>query len=204
MHLGIDVSHHNTIDWSLIHMPAGVDGQMWPVQFCFVKVSEGVVWQDPKRVDNAAGAKGEGLKIGYYHFADMTSRGSSEAKNFMRSFANLPPPDFPLVLDIERKSGHVTPDDCLAWIEDFMSVPIYPMMIYGGKYFLDTALPPTHDLGKYPLWIPNYSLNVPAPHLPVGWTDYVAWQFSETFSHPASPTGLVDASWMRDEFFNGH
>jgi lysozyme len=65
-------------------------------------------------------------------------------------------------------------------------------MVYTYKSYLDLHLPPMHQFGSYPLWIANYN-NPPTPPLPVGWTKYFMWQYSDSGTM-AGITGHVDMS----------
>jgi GH25 family lysozyme M1 (1,4-beta-N-acetylmuramidase) len=53
-------------------------------------------------------------------------------------------------------------------------------MLYSRKSYLDVKLPSYHDLGKYKLWISNYSVkDCNKVICPVGWKDWAMWQYCE-------------------------
>ena len=90
---GIDVSHHNgTIDWNQV---AASD-----IRFVYIKASEGSTFQNPLFNDQYAGARGAGLKVGFYHFFRKNRDGLSQARHFLGTVGQRQP-DLPLAIDIE-------------------------------------------------------------------------------------------------------
>jgi lysozyme len=186
--IGIDVSHYNYIpDWSVIKN-AGVS-------FTYIKISEGVGSPDTSAGGHAIAAQQAGLKLGYYHFCRPDTRNggtvfndaNAEADDAMSRIAVIPKPDLPLVLDLEDNPPWDTPldsNDYLEWINTFISriqsVSGLDVMLYSRKSYLDIKLPIDHNLGKYKLWISNYSATVcNKVACPVGWADWVMWQYCE-------------------------
>ena len=188
---GIDVSHLNgqpgshPIDWQQVAAAASTNG---PVKFTFMKATEGTTFKDPSTAYNAQQATAAGIAFGYYHFARPGSNpAAAEANNFYQTLSsiNIPPTfAYPYALDLETNTG-LNPDEFLTWVEDFMTTflqnfagaALPPVIIYGAPDFLDTNLPPTHTLGQdFPLWVAH--VNVPAPRLPKGWTDWTIWQYA--------------------------
>ena len=186
--IGIDVSHDNDIpDWSSIKN-AGVS-------FTYIKISEGVGSPDNAAGGHANAAKQGGLKIGYYHFGHPDTRNggtvisdaNAEADDAMSRMADIPKPDLPLVLDLEDSppwDTPLSPNDYLEWINTFISriqsTSGLDVMLYSRKSYLDVKLPNEHNLGKYKLWISNYSVTDCNKIIcPVGWTDWAMWQYCE-------------------------
>ncbi|MGN6339433.1 MAG: glycoside hydrolase family 25 protein [Ginsengibacter sp.] len=183
--VGIDISHHNgTINWGAVKT-AGIS-------FVYIKISEGVGTPDPMAKTNAETAKKLGFKIGYYHFChpDMRNGGTvisdaiAETDEAMNLLKTLRTPDLPLVLDLENENMPLSESDFLRWIDTFINhvvnkTGIEPM-IYSGKAYLDSHLPPDHTIGKCKLWLPRYGLNdTNKLQLPVGWNDWTMWQYTE-------------------------
>ncbi|MEP6626934.1 MAG: glycoside hydrolase family 25 protein, partial [Ginsengibacter sp.] len=182
--IGIDVSHHNNIrDWSAIKN-AGVS-------FTYIKISEGVGSPDTAAGGHANAAKQCGIKIGYYHFCrpDTRNGGSvindanAEADDAISRMAVIPKSDLPLVLDLEDTPTWDTPlslNEYLDWINTFItriqSTAGLDVMLYSRKSYFDVKLPNDHNLGKYKLWISNYSVTDCHKIIcPVGWTDWAMW-----------------------------
>jgi lysozyme len=182
---GIDVSHHQgKIDWLKV---AKGTSTIKPVRFAYMKTTEGVGYADPECRGNALGARKNGIAVGYYHFAtpskDQQGRldATDEAVYFKSVIKNLPKPDLPLVLDVEKNSG-LSKTEMLEWIKDFLGEftgPYFSFMIYGGSSFLNENLPSVHDLGQYPLWLAQYRKETELM-LPNGWKSWSVWQYAET------------------------
>ncbi len=186
--MGIDISHHNDLpDWSGINN-AGIS-------FVFIKISEGVGTPDAKAGQNAATAKQQGLRIGYYHFCRPDTRNggtvindaTAEANEAINRISSCTAPDLPLVLDLEDQQGWDTPlgpADYLLWINTFIAKIISSTgmapIIYSRKEYLNRKLPFDHDLGKYKLWISLYSArDCNKVSYPIGWQDWAIWQYCE-------------------------
>ncbi|MCW3084648.1 MAG: glycoside hydrolase family 25 [Bacteroidetes bacterium] len=178
---GIDVSHNNgTINW------AAVATNATPVDFAYIKASEGVGYTDPTFKFNSEGAKKAGIKIGYYHFASLNTMNDvpdakAEADYFMSIIKTAPAVDLPYILDIETNKVGLDPAHVLEWINTFfaeMKAGGYSdTALYSYTPFLDANLPANHNLGNVRLWIAAY-VSAPAPKLPVGWKEYYIWQKS--------------------------
>jgi lysozyme len=188
---GIDVSHLNgqpgsqPINWTTVAAAPSANG---PVQFAFIKASEGVTFKDPATAFDAQGAKNAGIAFGYYHFARSGSNAAdAEANNFYQTVAaiNISPTfSYPYALDLETNTG-LDPAGFLAWVQTFMTTFLQnfagavppAIIIYGAPDFLDNNLPPTHPLGQqFALWVAH--VGVPAPRLPKGWNDWTIWQYA--------------------------
>lgn len=186
--MGIDVSHYNVMhDWGAI-ATAGIT-------FTYIKISEGVGSPDTEAGNLALAAKQHSLKIGYYHFCrpdkrnggTVTSDANAEAEEAIYRMSVIPKADLPLVLDLEDSPPWDTPlvrNEYLEWIHTFInrikSNSGLDIMLYSRKSYLDEKLPHDHDLGKYKLWISNYSTrDCNKVICPVGWSDWAMWQYCE-------------------------
>lgn len=180
---GIDVSHNNgTIDWTKVP----TDPQ--PNTFAFIKATEGVDYLDPMCASNAAAVSSQTtMRFGYYHFAslnnssDVEGDARREADWFVQTMSTLPAASLIPVLDIETNASKLTPNQVQTWISTFMAemnVKGFPtVFIYSSPSFLDENLPSTHPFGTIPLWIAHYT-TAAQPRLPVGWSEYVVWQYT--------------------------
>lgn len=197
----IDVSSNNGIvDWNKI-ANAGVEE-------VFIRLSLGYNDMDRNAMVNANGAARADLIVGYYHFAypdkttgTHTGDAKQEANYFTGLFANgkMPAPAV-LALDLENwsaaKDSPLTKTEYMEWVNVFLSevkaATGIDCMIYSYKGYLDSHLPADHNLGGVSLWIANYN-NVAMPPLPIGWTKYALWQYSEKGSLPGVE-GVFDLS----------
>jgi lysozyme len=178
MALGIDVSH-----WQ--GMPDFNKVKAEGLDFVYIKSTDGVKGCDPLAVQHGTSAKAAGLKIGYYHFAEMNDPGvladaESEANAFATMLGKLPAYDILPVLDIETNKSNLSPELVREWIGTFidtMKQKGIDIMLYSYAPFLDQYLPVGHTFGNVPLWIAQYKTE-DQPTLPRGWTTYMLWQYS--------------------------
>lgn len=207
---GIDVSRYQwDLDWKQVGQP--ITQLPGPVQFAYVKATEGVGYVDPNAQSNATGAKAAGLMLGYYHFATLNNRidpagdAKNEAQAFLAAFKTLPGANLPPVLDIESNISGLTPAQVLQWVQSFFATlkdgGISNYMIYSYTPFLNANLPANHGLGNIPLWIAAY-VNEPAPVLPQGWNTYEIWQYSAQgqFKGKDGKNVTVDLNRAKDSF----
>lgn len=170
---GIDISHYDpNCDWNKIK----ADG----VDFVYIKCTQGLHFSDPLCLGHATKAKSVGIKVGYYHFAEITDDAVQEAKFFLGKLATLPQSDLLPVLDIETNKIGLDATHVEAWIHSFLdTIKQYgkTTMIYSYTPFLDQYLPHTHQFGIVPLWIAQYR-NISSPLLPHGWNTAALWQYT--------------------------
>lgn len=185
---GIDVSKHNgKIDWVKLRQNG--------YEFVYIKHSQGVGSLDPKFSDHFQAAKAAGLKVGLYHFAslnnpDEVADAKAEAEYFILQTRNVKADLLP-VIDVETNEVNLTPSEVEQWIQTYYDTLGGKCILYSGSWFLNSNLNPNHRLGNIPLWLSSYpfdrslsvvnetllpSLKNPKP--PVGWTDYIMWQWS--------------------------
>lgn len=58
---GIDISHHNRVDWEKIK-------ENEAIKFCYIKATEGKSFRDPMCHKHAKHARENGLHVGLYHY----------------------------------------------------------------------------------------------------------------------------------------
>ena len=127
---GIDVSHHNNIDWESV---AGDPN----IKFCYIKATEGINYTDPKCLDNVECAKAIGIDYGLYHYFRTGRSGIEQFRHFdallQKSNSTLIP-----VVDIEAQSnsfdGPANTD-----VKDFLAAfydkyGYYPIVYYGDIF----------------------------------------------------------------------
>ena len=97
---GIDVSHYQgDIDWKMLGQTR--QGQ-FPIQFIFMKATEGGDYTDDRFAANFDSARVHGFVRGAYHFYNPKTDANKQADFFIQS-VKLEPGDLPPVLDIEKK-----------------------------------------------------------------------------------------------------
>jgi lysozyme len=187
---GIDVSHfQGAVDWPAVKA-AGC-------AFAFAKATEGAGIFDPDFHANWTGMKAAGLMRGAYHFYRAEQPAEQQAAHFL-SAVQLVPGDLPPVLDIEVNDG-VTGEQLVGgvqtWLDAVEPVAGVAPIIYTNAAFWDAHF--NDQFGQYPLWIAHYTY-APAPSpLPVGWTVWTFWQYSQSLTI-AGVRGDAD-----HDYFNG-
>lgn len=196
---GIDVSHwQGNIDWLQV---AGVGKS-----FAIAKATEGVGYKDDKYDQNKAGAMGNGLRFGAYHFARPENNAVREADWFVDNAAYEPGMLIP-TLDLERTGGR-GPTGLTNWtkawlarVEERLGVKA---MIYMSPSFWRENLNNTRwfaDNGYDVLWIAHWNVQTPVPPAEnwggKGWT---FWQYTSDGRVPGI-SGRVDLNRYRYESF---
>ena len=192
----IDVSsYQSNIDWSKVV----ADGVI-------IKAGE-ALFKDSSVGQHTLNARAKGLKVSYYYFAHPNNSPSVsiDAENAADYFSVLisayNQPDFQCGLDIEVNPNGLTPDEMEEWILSFISkmgTHGVSMMIYGSPYFLDQNLPANHSLGTTPLWLSEYNGQDKPTVLPIGWSDYLLWQYTD---REVNGGYTVDTSLAKDELY---
>jgi lysozyme len=190
---GIDVSNHQErIDWARVN----ADG----IEFALIKATEGVGFVDPKLRAHAAGARGAGIRHGFYHFArpdthsgttvaTVTRDARAEADAFL-AVAFPRPGNLLPALDLE--TGGLGPRLLVAWTTAWLErvtgrIGAKPLVYTYPAFW--SLMGNTSKFASYPLWIANYG--VTAPQLPDRWTSYAIWQYTSNGRVPGIP-GRVD------------
>ena len=187
---GIDVSHHNgVIDWKKVKA-AGV-------QYVFLKATEGATFVDSKYATNRAGARSVGIPCGAYHFMRANVSAASQIEIFVKTVGKLQPGDLPPVLDIEvpenwtnlnQKARVKLVMDWLTAVEARLGVrPI----VYINNPMARDSLGSPKELASYPLWLAHYTSR-PQPNIPLPWTRWTFWQYSESGKVNGVPSAGVD------------
>lgn len=151
---GIDISHYQgDINWKMLAQTR--QGQ-FPVQFIFMKATEGGDYSDKRFVANFDSAKAHGFIRGAYHFYNPKTDADKQADFFINS-VKLEPGDLPPVLDIEKKGKDIPKlqADLKHWlrrIENHYGVKpiIYASYKFKNRYLNDSVF------NSYPYWIAHY------------------------------------------------
>ena len=151
---GIDISHYQgNVNWKMLEQTR--QGQ-FPIQFIFMKATEGGDYLDKRFVANFDSAKAHGFIRGAYHFYNPKTDANKQADFFINS-VKLEPGDLPPVLDIEKKSKDIEKlqADLKLWlrrVENHYGVKpiIYASYKFKTKYLNDSVF------NSYPYWIAHY------------------------------------------------
>lgn len=171
----------------------------YPVQFCYIKSTEGVSIRNKFFLKDYGGAKKQGIHTGAYHFYSCKSSGSAQAQYFINSTL-LRKGDLPPVLDIEpsdhdiaRYGGSATLFcNIRAWLQTVEQRCKVKPILYVNQRFVNKYLPEAPDLKRdYKVWIARYGEYKPDVKL-------VVWQLSPD-GRVRGITGEVDIN-----VFNGY
>jgi lysozyme len=162
-----------------------------------VKATQGVNIVDQTFAANWQEASAQGLLRGAYHFGEGAS-GIVQADFFLTTVN--PDATSLVALDFERNPNGESMSlqeaiDFVTHIHDKLGR--WPVL-YGGSN-LKAALnnQPNAVLSQCPLWLAQYG---PTAVLPVGWTSWTLWQFSDdNYNKPATPVPGVSPC-DRDRF----
>jgi lysozyme len=152
---GIDVSHYQgRIDWQLLqqHQEA-----ITPLQFVFMKATEGGDHGDTTFASHFANARAHGFIRGAYHFFIPGTDALRQAEFFIQT-VKLDTGDLPPVLDVEvtgRKSKQELQQGIIRWlnrVEAHYGVKpiLYTSYKFKKKYLNDSVF------NAYPYWIAHY------------------------------------------------
>ena len=151
---GIDISHHQgDIDWEKLGKENPAEA---PIQFVYMKATEGSDHKDTRFDKNWNGAKNAGILRGAYHYFSTTSTGLAQAKMFINT-VKLEKGDLPPMVDIEeipenKKQFIEEVKIFIAKIEEHYGVmPI----IYSGKKYKEKYLSDKF-FDRFPTWIAHY------------------------------------------------
>ena len=163
----------------------------------YLKLTEGVTFDDPKFADLRKRARAAGLKVGAYHFARGIPSGNSakdEAEHFLSKLPPLTKNDLRPARDLEFK----TPSAAVGqWAKEWLAIVrkatgVRPV-IYSFGSFLQScgfSTPPGA------LWLASFGRNDGQEHsftIPSPWHAVAAHQFTSN-ARVAGVSGRVDVS----------
>ncbi len=182
---GIDVSHYQgTIDWKAV--------KAFGIVYAFIKATESANITDSAFSTNWNNAKAAGVARGAYHFyrfgTDPVAQANYFVAQILGDLGELQP-----VLDAEDTATPAHADDLRVFCERVFTITGKRCIIYTGNWWwtvqrLGGAQPWVKD---YPLWIAYWSATVPKPPLPVDWTTWAFWQYTNS-GNVSGISGAVD------------
>lgn len=164
---GIDLSHHNgRVAWDVLDQA--------PLDFVYLKATEGSDWKDPRFQKHWLEATRRGWHVGAYHFYRLCRPGGEQAANFIQSVevrgGALPP-----AVDLEYAHNCAPLDGPERTLEELGAFLAAIEAEYGVRPVLYTT-PEFHAdwvagrFDDYPLWLRSLE---DAPQIP-----HVVWQYS--------------------------
>lgn len=210
--LGVDLSvyqgdvvsgkHVDSIDWERVNSALGEES------FVIVQLTQGLGYVNPICSDQSKNAK-RVSKLGLYHFGHPEKNSAKMEADFFLSQIHrndVPTADLIPALDIEQVfvngvEQKIPYDTLETWVNTFaeeMSNGGFPkIMIYSNPGFLNANLAKHHSLGKYPLWLSEYTHG--ALIYPNGWNECVILQNSGTghvdgINHPVD-TNILEGDY---------
>lgn len=172
---GIDISNHQgIIDWDKVKSWEGN-----PIQFIYIKATEGATFQDKSYNKNVTGAKANNYKIGSYHYFKTSSSPKDQFDNFKKTI-DLQKQDLIPVVDVEEINRHFTSSfhknlkEFLVLVEKHCGTkPI----IYSFNAFYNKHL--AHKYKEYRFIIGRYGVEEPIMADKGNWH---IWQFTDKAS----------------------
>jgi lysozyme len=152
---GIDISHYQgDIQWDKV---AKYRYAEIPIQFVFIKATEGNSLVDESYYRNMSAARKYGFLIGAYHYYQPNVDPIQQADFFIHT-VKLKKGDLPPVLDVE-KNGHLQHDifqrDVKEWLKKVEKVyGVKPILYTSYKFKLDYL--DDDFFNAYPYWIAHY------------------------------------------------
>lgn len=192
---GIDISHYQKkINWEEL---AKSNIQNTPIQFAYIKATEGRDGFDEYFDYNFQMAKHHRIARGAYHFFTTQSSGFDQARHFC-NHVKLEEGDLPPVLDIEISmdetsdaESHKTKNEILKWLAYVENHYRVKPLIYASYRFKENYLNDS-IFNQYPYWIAHYYVDS------LEYTgDWVFWQHTDV-GKINGIEGLVDI-----DLFNG-
>lgn len=162
----VDLYHGDEVeDWNSVYA-AGIQGVIH-------KATQGTKIVDKTYASRRTRALKAGLLWGAYHFAD-----DSDVEAQVAHFLEVAQPDDNTLLALDYEpNGQRTMS--LAQAKRFMEL-VYEKtgqrpVLYSGNLIKETLTKPDPFFNQHRLWLAQYGNS---PRLPVGWSNYFAWQFT--------------------------
>ncbi len=189
---GVDVSSYNgAVTWTSVK-GAGID-------FGYARLSTGAMLLDTQFDQNWSAMKAAGLLRGAYQFFRPGQDPTAQADLVIQKVGVLGLGDLPVVLDLEtseNQSGATIVANIQAWVARVTAGTGRAPIIYTSKRVWDLNVPST-AFASLPLWVAAWG--TAAPSLPVEWTSWTFWQFSDSGSVP----GISGNPGVDLDVFNG-
>lgn len=189
---GIDVSYYQgAISWTEV----AADG----VEFAFIRVSDGLDYEDSRFDQNWAGARSAGVIRGAYQYFRVGQDAAAQAELLLDHMGPLEDGDLPPVIDVETygndgySSSEVTAavGEWIAVVEAALGVQPIIYTSYGAW----SSMSGSSDFADYPLWTASWYAH--CPWVPDQWSAWEFWQYTDM----GSVAGIVGA--VDRDLFNG-
>jgi len=182
---GVDVSCFNgTIDWAKVKAAGN--------EFAFIRISDGIGFQDPQFAANWAGARAAGVMRGIYQFFRPGQDVNAQADLVIAAAGTPGSGDLPPVIDVEV-TGNLSPASVAskvrAWVDRVKAAIGIDPIVYTGKFFWRDQVGGPASFAGNPLWIAQYTTQ--CPDLTPPWDTWAFWQYSDSGS-VAGTSGAVD------------
>jgi GH25 family lysozyme M1 (1,4-beta-N-acetylmuramidase) len=197
---GIDVSHwQGTIDWARVRA-AGKS-------FAIAKATEGIGFKDDTYDRNKAGAMGQGMMFGAYHFARPGSNDPVAEADWFVDNAAIEHGMLIPTLDLEQNGG-LTNSALSTWVKAWLG-RVYARlgvraMIYTSPSFWRNSMSTRRwyaDNGYAILWVANWGVTSPSvPASNWGGRSWTFWQYTSDGTVPGI-SGRVDLDRYRFSTF---
>ena len=181
---GIDVSsHQGQIDWTAVK-ESGIEFAI--IRLGYRGYHTGTIHADETALQNLAGAKAAGLKVGAYFFSQAvnTAEAVEEARFALQMLGGMAL-DLPLVYDWEyvsesARTGSMDPQTLMDCIHSFcgeIERQGYEPMVYFNQDLALNMLE-LEQLSRYPFWLAMYSDQMTYPY------EVRFWQYSDEGTVP--------------------
>lgn len=187
---GIDVSYHqDTIDWKKVRR-AGI-------KFAFIRVSDGLIIDDPQFERNWTNARAQKIARGAYQYFRPEQDALAQADKLIAAIENDKGELAP-VIDVESTGGlrpKQIAKQVTLWIDRVRAkLGVEPIVYTSPDFWRDEV--GGADLSSQPLWVAHYTRD--CPRVPPQWTRWTFWQYSKNGRVPGIK-GPVDL-----DVFQGH
>lgn len=200
---GMDVSHYQSkVNWANVVREG--------FEFVFAKASDGVGTKALHFDTHRKNAETVGMPFGAYHFmrfGGLTAK--EEAEHFLKFSGPQRVGDLPHVVDVEwdkrnPKYDTETMDDAAANEAYELCCRVRDMtknqvIVYTSWPFFKNFNNPERFF-EFLLWCPAYAEGLKGPHVPLPWSTWAFWQYTDKYPAARSITGdqNLDGNW-----FNG-
>lgn len=183
--LGADTSHWGgVIDWKLATPALG---------FAYFKATDGMYYVDDQFKNNQAGCIETGLPHAGFHWWQETQDPVAQANHFINT-VGLGYKRY--IVDVEPQEI-VAPSKLKQLLDRCQQLTGVKPAIYTSANYWNSFIKPKPDwANQYELLVAHYT-TARAPTLPVGWSTWAIWQFSDYFYFPGCDE-VEDGNW-----FNG-
>lgn len=173
---GIDVSYYQeTIQWKKVRHSG--------VLFAFVRVSDGLIVEDPLFAQNWINAKRVGILRGAYQHFRPEESALAQADLLIAAIA-ADPGELPPVIDVEvdgGKSPRQIAERVRTWVARVRDkLRVEPIIYTGPDFWRDRV--GGADLTEQPLWVAHYTRACPT--VPPPWETWTFWQHTDAGQVP--------------------